>query len=38
MANLNRYMQDFPSKGRGLGHVSDPKNFWQTIQNIFKIF
>jgi len=22
MANLNRYMQNFPPKGRGLGHVT----------------
>ena len=26
MANLNRYMQNFPQKGRGLGHVT-PKIF-----------
>ena len=35
MANFNRYMQNFPQKGRGLGHVT-PKIFENDPQYLQK--
>ena len=36
LENLTGRINNFPAKRRGLGHVT-PKNFWHTIEHIFKI-